>query len=87
MESLGAISCSAVSLLSGLGWRTAEVSGETRDGSFLWNRGTEDTKNKAPKAARPKGVENQRGYGTFPLLTCEKSEAYLNPCFKTKSPI
>ena len=34
MESLGPINCSAVSFLSGLGRRIAEVSGETREGSF-----------------------------------------------------
>jgi len=34
MESLGPINCSAVSFLSGLRRRIAEVSGGTREGSF-----------------------------------------------------
>ena len=38
VESLGPINCSAVSFLSGLGRRIAEISGETRDGSFLFHR-------------------------------------------------
>jgi len=38
VESLGLINCSAVSFLSGLGRRTAEVSGETQEGSFLFQR-------------------------------------------------
>ena len=39
VESLGPINCSAaVSFLRGLGRRTAEVSGETREGSFLFQR-------------------------------------------------
>jgi len=38
VDSLGPINCSAVSFLSGLGRRVAEVSGETRDGSFLFQR-------------------------------------------------
>jgi len=38
VESLGPINCSAVSFLTGLGRRIAEVSGETRDGSFLFQR-------------------------------------------------
>jgi len=37
VESLGPINCSAVSFLSGLGRRIAEVSGETREGSFLFS--------------------------------------------------
>jgi len=36
VESPGPINCSAVSFLSGLGRRIAEISGETRDGSFLF---------------------------------------------------
>jgi len=38
VESLGTINCSAVSFLSGRGRRIAEVSAETRDGSFLFQR-------------------------------------------------
>ena len=38
VESLGPINCSAVSFLTGLGRRIAEVSGETREGSFLFQR-------------------------------------------------
>ena len=38
MESLGPINCSAVSVLGGLGRRIAEVSGETRECSFLFQR-------------------------------------------------
>jgi len=38
VESLGPINCSAVSFLSGLGRRIAEVSGETREGSFLFQQ-------------------------------------------------
>jgi len=38
VESPGPINCSAVSFLSGLGRRIAEISGETRDGSFLFQR-------------------------------------------------
>ena len=38
MESLGPINCSAVSFLSGLGRRIAEVSVEIREGSFLFQQ-------------------------------------------------
>jgi len=38
VEILGPINGSAVSFLSGLGRRTADVSGETREGSFLFQR-------------------------------------------------
>ena len=38
VESLGPINCSAVSFLSGLGRRIAEVSAETRDGRFPVHR-------------------------------------------------
>ena len=38
MESLGPISGSAVLLLSGHGLQIAKVSGETREGSFLFQR-------------------------------------------------
>jgi len=38
VDSLGPINCLAVSFLSGLGRRTAEVSDDTRDGSFLFQR-------------------------------------------------
>ena len=38
MESLGPINSSAVSFLSDLGWQTAEVSGEIREGSFLFQQ-------------------------------------------------
>ena len=38
MESLGPINCTAVSFLTGLGPRIAEVSDETRAGSFLFQR-------------------------------------------------
>jgi len=34
VESLGPVNCSAVSFLSGLGRRIAEVTGETREGSL-----------------------------------------------------
>ena len=37
-ETLGPINGSAVSFLSGLGRQTADVSGETREGSFLFQR-------------------------------------------------
>ena len=36
METLGSINGSAVSFLSGLGRRIGDVSGETREGSFLF---------------------------------------------------
>ena len=38
VETLGPINGSAVSFLSGLGRRIADVSGETREGSFLFQR-------------------------------------------------
>ena len=38
VELLGPINCSAVSFLSGIGRRIAEVSGETGEGSFLFQR-------------------------------------------------
>jgi len=38
VETLGPINSSAVSFLSGLGRRIADVSGETREGSFLFQR-------------------------------------------------
>jgi len=38
VESLGPINCSAVSFLSGLGRRIAEVLAKTRDRSFLFQR-------------------------------------------------
>jgi len=38
VESLDPINCSAVSFLSGLGRRIAEVSAETRDGNFPFQR-------------------------------------------------
>jgi len=38
VESLDRINCLAVSFLGGLGRRIAEVSGETREGSFLFQR-------------------------------------------------
>jgi len=38
VETLGPINGSAVAFLSGLGRRMADVSGETREGSFLFQR-------------------------------------------------
>ena len=38
METLGPINGSAASFLSGVGRRIADVSGETREGSFLFQR-------------------------------------------------
>ena len=38
VESIGPNNCSAVSFLSGLGRRIDEVSGEPRDGSFIFQR-------------------------------------------------
>ena len=38
VESLGLLNSSAVSFLSGLGQRITEVSGEDREGSFLFQR-------------------------------------------------
>jgi len=38
VESLNLIDCLAVSFLNGLGRRIAEVSGETREGSFLFQQ-------------------------------------------------
>jgi len=38
VESFGPVNCSAVSFLSGLGRRIAEVSVEIREGSFLFQR-------------------------------------------------